>query len=256
MSTTGRRDFLRVCGAVAVNVAVVPEILLLLPDRKLELSLDGIPTTLLPVGRESSNVAHAQYGYYNFQYQHPYAYFGQYQMWQQWNAYQYQMYMRQLALQHAWIQAYYAQMAQALQAYYSRGYMMSQPFALDSVQSVYSYGRTGNRNEILTGFNRDQDAVELEGSEVRLVSAAADLGRNKGWSRRRIERAAAPQSDASETSIDVGSSEVEGVGFETSNGLAFASRQVYRDDRSGRSGNLVVIDSDTGKEMRLVPLYN
>jgi hypothetical protein len=198
----------------------------------------------------------AQYGYYNFQYQQPYSYFGQYQMWQQWNAYQYQLYMQQMALQHAWIQAYYRQMAQVLQGYYSRGFMMSQPFALDSVQSVYSYGRAGTGKEILTGFNREKDSVELEGSPVRLVSAAADVGRSKGWSRRRVERAAAPQSDASKTSIDVNSSEVDGFGFDTSNGLAFASRRIYKDERSGRSGNLVVIDSDTGKEMRLVPLYS
>lgn len=257
MSYPRRRDLLRLLGVVAANVFVFPDTPALLPRRRLNVSLDRAMTTLSPVV-ESSAVAHAQfgYGYYGFQYQQPYSYFGQYQMWQQWNAYQYQLYMQQMALQYAWVQAYYAQMGQALQAYYQRGYTMSQPFALDSVQSVYSYGRGGPRSEVMTGFNGDREPVELEGTSVRLVSAAADLGRNKGWGKRRIERSAAPQSDAFDTSVEVDSSDVDGTGFDTANGLAFASREVYRDNRSGRQGNLVVIDSDSGKEMRLVPLYS
>jgi hypothetical protein len=217
-------------------------------ELTLHVRLNGELTTLRRIN-QGSTALQAQYAYHPYQYQ-------QYQMWQQWNAMQYQMYMQQMAAQYAWLQAYQGALAQQMQAGYGQGYNMSEPFAMDAVRSVYSYGSTRSGNEMVVGLNRHRTVVRARGNSARMVSAIEDIGDDEGWDDEDTERAAGPQSSSRSTTEPVDGRSVRGTGFRTDAGEAFVSDDRFKDENTDNKGNLIVFDSASGKELRLVPLYS
>ena len=247
METLTRRDLLRLAGATASAVALGPTAIDRATELTLRVSLNGRMTTLRRI-RHGVTTLSAQWPYHPYQMQ-------QYQMWAQWSMMQYQAYMHQLALQHAWVNAYQAALAQQMQAYYGRGYAMSEPFAMDAVRSIYSYGTTRRGDDAIVGLNRYRSHVEANGPAARLVSAIEDIGDDEGWDEDDIERSAGPQSSSRRTTERVSNRSISGQGFRTGEGDAFVSGDEFQDQNSGDKGHLLVFDSASGKELRLVPLY-
>ncbi len=247
-SRIARRHFVSRAIATGVTLVVGPTALELLPGDELRVTLGGRRATLVPLRRQLSTAA-AQWGYYAYQFQ-------QQQMWQQWSAMQYQLHMQQMAAQHAWVQAYQAAMAQQMQGFYARGYTMSEPFAMDSIRSLYSYGSTRSGDELLTGYNRSRVPVQVAGKSARLVDVVQEIGDDLDLDDEDKERASGPQSSSQRVSQRVGSSSVAGRGFRTVEGEAWASDREYEDRDTGDEGNLVIFDSVEGREMRLVPVYS
>jgi hypothetical protein len=247
MKRFSRREVLRRAFTTAAAAAVGPFALEYATELTLPVRLNDGLTTLRRIGLESGALQ-AQWAYHPYQYQ-------QYQMWAQWNALQYQAYMRQMAAQYAWLQAYQAALAQQMQAWYGRGYNMSEPFAMDAVRSVYSYGNGRSGDEMVVGLNRYRSQVEAQGNAARMVSAIQDIGDDEGWDDEDIERAAGPQSSSRRATERVGGRTIQGRGVRTAEGEAFVSDDRFKDENTDRKGNLIVFDSASGKQLRLVPLY-
>ena len=248
MKEISRRELLqRVCLTTA-GATLGPLVIDYATELTLNVRIKGKLTTLRRIGRGIGTV-NGQWAYYPYQYQ-------QYQMWAQWNAMQYQAYMQQLAAQYAWLQAYQAALAQQMQAWYGRGYNMSQPFAMDAVKSVYSFGNDRRGDEMIVGLNRYRSQVDVQGNAARAVSAIQNIGDDEGWDDDDIERAAGPQSSSRRTTERVSGRSIEGRGFRTGAGDAFVSDDRFEDKNTSDKGNLVVFDSVSGKELRLVPLYD
>ena len=249
-----RRRILNLAGCAASGclLAELPD-LLPLPGRKGRLIRTEIrgKRVVLEELVPSRNTVYAQ-SYYAFQYRTPYAYFGNYQMWASWNAMQYQAYMQRLIQQYTWAQYYQNALAQYMQQYANNSYSLSQPFALDSIRSIYSYGR--GSDEVLLGLNKYQNNVQASGPSVRAVSAVADIIEDEGYSRTRIERSAGPQSSAVRTTEYLGEAPVGGAGFRTDNGKVFASARRFRDTDSGDQGNLLMFDDGARKQRHFVEL--
>lgn len=246
-----RRDFVRRLLATGAAFAMGPTAFESLREDEFVVTLGGRRTTLVPLHSGLTTVS-AQWTYQQYQFYQ----YQQYQRWQQWNAMQYQAYMQQMALQYAWVQAYQAAMAQQMQGLYAQGYTMSEPFAMDSVRSLYSYGSTASGNELLTGYNRYRSAVRVSGRTARLVDAVQEIGDDLDFDEEDKERASGPQSSSRRNTKKVSDRSIAGQGFRTEAGEAWVSDEKFKDNETDDKGNLIIFDSVEGREMRLVPLYD
>jgi hypothetical protein len=253
-----RRQIFHACGygASAYLLTKLPDFFPLLETkgRMIRTEIRGRMVWLEEILYTPSNTVYAQYAYHPYQYQNPYAYFGNYQMWQQqqWNAMQYQAYMQQLIQQYTWAQQYQAAMANYMQQY-SNSYSLSQPFAMDSIRSIYSYGEGGSSSDdLLLGLNSNRQTVSAKGKPVHLVSAVAGIADDEGFSTRKKERSAGPQSSAIRSTEQLGEASISGSGFHTANGGAFISNREFRDSDSGERGSIVMFDDGSKTQRHLV----
>jgi hypothetical protein len=251
-----RRQIFHACGygASAYLLAKLPDFFPLreTKGRMIKTEIRGRTVWLEEILQTSVNVVHAQVPYYPYQYQNPYAYFGNYQIWQQWNAMQYQAYMQRLTQQYTWAQQYQAALANSMQQY-ANSYALSQPFAMDSIRSIYSYGEgNSSSDDLLLGLNSARQNVQATGKPVRLVSAVAGIADDEGFSQRQKERSAGPQSSAGRATEQLGGASIFGSGFRTANGGAFVSKDEFRDSDSGERGSIVMFDDGSRTQRHLV----
>jgi hypothetical protein len=175
-----------------------------------------------------------------------------------WTAAQYQQqylaYMQRLIQQYTWAQSYVSPMQSYMQQY-ANSYNLSEPFAMESIRSLYSYGNSDrSRDDLVIGINRNSQTVQTKSKAVRLLSAISDIAEKMGWTSREKERSSGPQSNSMPKNAYLGGRTVGGVGYDTVNGAAMASASRFRDQDSGATGSLVIFDTGKGKEMRLVEL--
>jgi hypothetical protein len=198
---------------------------------------------------------HAQYAYYPFQYQNPYAYYGTYQMWAQWNYAQYQAYMYRLAQQQAWLSAYMSPLGQFLSRF-ADTHSLSEPFPMPSVRSVYSYGESfdGRGKDVVAGLNSYRQPVAIEGRAVSLMSAISSIGEDERWVDVEIEASAGPQSNSGPGQERINNRSFATEGYRTRHGVAFVTNTKFEDTNTKETGNLIVFDTKNGKERNLVAL--
>ncbi|MGC4049205.1 MAG: hypothetical protein QM757_06780 [Paludibaculum sp.] len=250
-----KRQFFNFCGiAGAVYVGSrVPEFFPLGPEVRLDVVIKGRRARLKQLPESSLPVVHAQYAYYQYQYHNPYTYYGAYQMWAQWNYARYQAYMYQLAQQRAWMQSYMSPLGMHLQRFAS-SHSLSEPFPMDSVRSVYSYGDSYNPQapDVVAGLNRVRQPVTVTGRAVSLMSAVSSIGKDEDWVDVEIEATAGPQRDSGYGTERINNRILPTDGYRTINGTAFVTKASFKDEDSGEQGNLVVFDTKKGRELRLV----
>jgi hypothetical protein len=257
MPSITRRRLLNWCtgGATAVLVSQISD-LLPIPSGKgriIEAVIQGKRVWLEEVPKPSRNAVYAQ-AYYPYTYQNPYSHFCTCSMMPQYNYGQYAQYMQGLAQQYAWTQNYVAQMASYMQQY-SRGYSLSQPFAMNEIRSLYSFGDADSSDDdLLFGLNAAGNHVVSRGKSVKLVDAIADISDDENWNRRKKERSSGPQSNSRPMTAALKGGSVGGTGFDSANGSTFISSREYRNTDSGETGSIVMFDTGAGKEARLVPV--
>jgi hypothetical protein len=204
---------------------------------------------------EEEGIVRAQYPYYRYRYQRPYQYYGNgnYQMWSQFSQVQYYAYMQNLAAQYAWLQRiqqpFYNYLAQ-----YANSYQLSQPFAMDSIQNAYSLGENA-RGAIGLGVCVCSGQLHVVGDRsVGLMSAAANIGTEEGWSQPQLEKATGPRANSVRGLLPLQGGNVSGEGYQTTFGSAFRSDKKFEDKNTGDKGELVAVDTGRGKEMRRVEI--
>lgn len=257
MPGSTRRSFFHLVGGCATG-AVTVQLGQLLPtggyvSTRFRAEVRGRLVWIAELSPEP-NVVHAQYAYYPYQYQNPYAYYGQYQMWAagQWYQQQYQAYMQQLVQQNTWARSYVSPMASYMQQY-ANSYSLSEPFAMESIRSLYTYGDGDpGEDDLILGLNKNGRRVLARGKSVRAMSAISDIADSEDWDDEEKEASSGPQSSSRTRSVQVGSKRISGSGFDTENGEAFVSSRRYRNEDSGEEGSLIVFDTSENKEVRLV----
>jgi hypothetical protein len=242
-------------GAAAYLASKLDEFLPVYPEKRppFRARIQGRSVWLAEL-RPEGKVVHAQYAYYPYQYQDPYMYYGQYQMWAagQWYQAQYQSYMQRLVQQYSWAQSYVSPMQRYMQQF-SNSYSLSEPFAMESIQSIYSYGDgVPATDDLILGLTRRNRPVLAKGKPVKLMSAVSDIADNEGWAEQDKEKAAGPQSDSMLKTASLGRQTVAGAGYRTANGEAFVSARRYENQDSGETGSIVMFDTSRNKEVRLV----
>jgi hypothetical protein len=253
-----KRGFFHLCGgaAVAVLASELPDLVTLPKGRGriVEVELLGRKVLLEELPQPSKNTVFAQYRYtyYQYTYRSPYANYGRYQQWAyaQYQA-QYQAYMQTLIEQYSWIQNYRAQMAAYMQEYYSQSYQMSQPFPLDSVRSIYSYGSSSN-SEIVLGLNKRREQVLAQGKSVRAMAVIASITDSDDDDDDEKEMSAAPQTSSRSVTTESGAYSIAGSGYGTANGSAFISSREYKNVDTEERGSILIYDTKAQKETRLV----
>ena len=222
----------------------------------LDVEIRGRKVRLRQKPQSSLPTVHARYVVLiPYHYQNPYAYYGAYQMWAEWNYAQYQAYMYRLAQQRAWMQAYMSPLGQHL-AGFANTHSLSEPFPMDSVRSVYSFGDSfnGQSQDVVAGLNRFRQPVTARDRTVSLMSAISAIGDDEDWVDVEVEATAGPQRDSGFGNERIGNKTFSTKGYRTTNGTSFVTDATFEDKDSGEQGNLVVFDTKKGRRLRLVEL--